>query len=308
MQMEDGSTQGVDFQNGRLKNYNSVEEFVYERQEGKCYCCGQPIEDYHHIIPRSQEGSDGSENCLGVCKCCHEKIHTGEIDLDIKGFYIKYGALSILNQAIPYIYKGLVDRFGEDNVYIISGRDTKNIREYANLEKDHDIVAICVASIGTDSLPKKPEIETFLIKQFRRHDRAIIKSQRERTYKAGSDTIAKNRTPRYEQQGFALSQWRDEMLKTFFEKEVRQMISQLEVTPSRRYYNNTDRIMPGALVIYKPKGKPKIPAGQIFILTSQLSNGQYYQYKGKNILAKDCLILKQNTGLVYIQASHHLKC
>ena len=111
---------------------------------------------------------------------------------------------------------------------------------------------------------------------------------------------AENSPPRYEQQGFALSQWRDEMLKTFSEKEVRQMISQLKVIPSRRYYNNTDRIMPEALVIYMPKGKPKIPVGQIFILTSQLSNGQYYQYKGKNIPSKDCLILKQNTGLVYI--------
>jgi hypothetical protein len=201
---------------------------------------------------------------------------------------------------VPYIYKGLVERLGEENVFICSGFDTKNIRIAADLEKDHDNDAICIASIGTDSLPKKPEIETFLIKQFRRHDRALTKSQRERTYKAGSDTIAKNRTPRYEQQGFALSQWKEETLKTFSEKEVRKMISQLQVIPSRRYYNNTDRIMPGALVIYTPQGKPKIPVGQIFILTSQLSNGQYYQYKGKNIPAKDCLILKQNTGLVYI--------
>ena len=310
MQMEDGSVQGIDFQNGKLKGYDSVDEFVFDRQEGKCFCCGNPIKHFHHVIPRSQGGSDGADNKVGLCEKCHSLYHKRELEINAQGFYKKYAALSVLNQAVPYIYKGLVERLGEENVFICSRFDTKNIRIAADLEKDHDIDAICIASMSTDSLPKKPEIETFLIKQFRRHDRAIIKSQRERTYKAGSDTIAKNRTPRYEQQGFALSQWRDEMLKTFSEKEVRQMISQLKVIPSRRYYNNTDRIMPGALVIYMPKGKPKIPVGQIFILTSQLSNGQYYQYKGKNIPSKDCLILKQNTGLVYIQgdSSRHLKC
>ena len=117
MQMEDGSVQGIDFQNGRLKGYASANEFVFERQDGRCFCCGRPIEHYHHIVPRSQGGSDGPENKVGLCESCHGKVHTGELALDVKGFYKKYGALSVLNQAIPYIYNGLVERFGEENVY-----------------------------------------------------------------------------------------------------------------------------------------------------------------------------------------------
>lgn len=301
MQMEDGSVQGVDFQNGRLKGYASVEEFVFERQSGKCYCCGQPIDDYHHIIPRSQGGSDDPENRLGVCKCCHEKIHTGKIDLDIKGFYKKYGALSILNQAIPYIYKGLVERFGEENVTIISGRDTKDIREYANLEKDHDIDAVCVASIGAGIIPKKPEIDCFEVKQYRRHDRALIKAQRERTYKLNGKVIAKNRKPRFEQQDLALSQWYEQQVEALGKKEADRLLSQLQVISSKRYYNNTNRLMPGAIVKYIPPKdkKPVIPVGTIFIMESQLSNGQYFKFKNKNIPAKDCIILQNNKGLVY---------
>jgi hypothetical protein len=197
--------------------------------------------------------------------------------------------------------KGLVDRFGEDNVYIISGRDTKDVREYVNLEKDHDIDAICIASIGAGIIPKEPEIDCFEVKQYRRHDRALIHSQRERTYKSEGKVVAKNRKPRFEQQGLALSQWYEQQVETLGKKEANRLLSQLQVIPSKRYYNNTNRLMTGAIAKYLPPKdkKPVIPVGTIFIMESQLSNGQYFKFKNKNIPTKDCIILQRNKGLVY---------
>ena len=49
MAMEDGTVKGTDFQNGRMKDYKSVEEYVIARQGGRCACCGKPIDDIHHI-------------------------------------------------------------------------------------------------------------------------------------------------------------------------------------------------------------------------------------------------------------------
>ncbi|MBQ6519934.1 MAG: RRXRR domain-containing protein [Anaerolineaceae bacterium] len=118
MRMEDGTVRGVDFQNGRMKGYKSVDDYVYALQNGKCACCGKPMDDVHHIIPRSKGGSDGPDNRIGLCDECHHKVHTGELDLEKVGMSQKYGALSVLNQAVPFIYQGLVERFGEDNVFI----------------------------------------------------------------------------------------------------------------------------------------------------------------------------------------------
>lgn len=302
MKMEDGSVMGIDFQNGRLKGYKNADEFVYERQGGKCLCCGGPIEHYHHIVPGSQGGSDGPENKAGVCNRCHAKIHTGEITLDVEGFYKKYGALSVVNQAVPYIYLGLVDRFGEENVHLCQGYETKVVRETSGLEKDHDTDAICIACACIGMEPKEPEVPCFKVKQFRRHDRALIQYQRERTYKYGYKAVAKNRKPRFEQKGLSLKDWHDAQIEAYGEEEARRMVGRLEVTVSRRAYNDTDRVMPGALIMYMPSDdiKPKIPPKQIFVLTGQLSGGQYFIYKKKRIPARNCVVLSKNKGLVYV--------
>jgi hypothetical protein len=245
------------------------------------------------VIPKHEGGSDGPENIVGVCDNCHAKIHTGETELDLEGYAKKYGALSVLNQAIPYIYLGLVERFGEDNVFICSGRDTKDIRETADLDKDHDIDALCIASVMTDILPKKPKIETYAVKQFRRHDRAKINSQTERTYKLDGIIVAKNRRPRFEQQGPAFSQWYDEQVELFGKKEADRMLSQLTVKKSYRRYNDPDRLMPGAMIMYD---------NRIGILTGQQNKGYYYIINGiqGRIPSRKCSILKRNCGLVYM--------
>ena len=66
MKLEDGTVYGVDYQNGKLKGYASVDEYVYDQQDGKCVFCGRPIKHYHHIVPRSKGGSDRPENKVGT--------------------------------------------------------------------------------------------------------------------------------------------------------------------------------------------------------------------------------------------------
>jgi len=290
MKLEDGAIRGIDFQNGRLKGYASVDDFVYERQKGRCFCCGAPIEQYHHVKEQNDNGFDGPENKVGLCNSCHTKIHIGELELDVEGFGKKYQALSVLNQAIPYIYLGLVERFGEENVFICAGYDTKEMRYAAGLDKDHDIDALCIASMATGVIPMQPEAKTFSVKQFRRHNRAKINNQPERTYKLDGKTVARNRKPRIDQKGLALSQWYEKQVRLCGRKEADRMLSRLKVRKSYRRYNNPERIMPGAIVRHD---------GRIFILTSQENNGCYYKVNGTRIPARECQIVKYNQGLVY---------
>ena len=291
MKLEDGSVRGIDFQNGRLKGYASVDDFVYERQKGKCFCCGAPIEHYHHVKEQNDNGFDGPENKVGLCNSCHTKIHIGELELDVEGFGKKYQALSVLNQAIPYIYLGLVERFDEENVFICAGYDTKEIREAAGLDKDHDIDALCIASMATGVIPKQPEEQAFSVKQYRRHDRAKINNQPERTYKLDGKTVARNRKPRIDQKGFALSEWYEKQVSLRGRIEADRMLSRLKVRKSYRRYNNLYRVMPGAIVRHD---------GRIEVMERQQNNGYYFNLRCGRIKASECEILHHNAGLVYI--------
>lgn len=294
MRMEDGTVRGVDFQNGRMKGYKSVDDYVYALQNGKCACCGKPMDDVHHIIPRSKGGSDGPDNRIGLCDECHHKVHTGELDLEKVGMSQKYGALSVLNQAVPFIYQGLVERFGEDNVFICQGYETSVVREIYDIQKTHhnDAAAIISAASGVE-LSYFSE-QHFEVKQFRRHDREIIKSQRERTYKLNGKTVAKNRKPREEQKGPALSQWFEQQKELYGLKTANAMLSRLTVVESKRYYNNLNKVLPGAVFLFN---------GERYVMSGQLSNGTYYRALGQesnNFPSGKCKILTYNKGLTYL--------
>lgn len=95
----------------------------------------------------------------------------------------KYGALSVLNQAIPAILEVYVALLGKD----------------MQLETNHDQDAYVIAC-STWNIEKETftvdNFESLDIRQFRRHNRARIKSQTERTYKIDGAVVAKNRKKR----------------------------------------------------------------------------------------------------------------
>ena len=306
--MDDSEISGIDFQNGPLKGYEDVNAAVSDQQHGKCILCGNDIEHFHHIVPRSQGGSNTLKNIAGLCECCHGKVHT---DPDAKsrleklknGILKKYSALSVLNQAIPYIWSRLAERVGMERLNACTGRDTSMVRQSIGYEKTknnqmHEADAFCIAclGLGIGVVPGMTPEFTYVHKivQFRRHDRAIINNQRERTYRLNGETVAKNRRPRFEQKDSALSDWYEEQVKHHGRKEADRMRSQLTVEKSTRRYNDQDRLMPGALFEYM---------GEYYVLSGQLSNGQYlraYGDKKTNYLAKKCRIIRHNEGLVFV--------
>ena len=126
MQLDDGSVQGVDFQDGTLKGYASVEDYIFAMQGGDCALCGKPMDkdNYHchHIEPQSKGGSDKAYNRIGLCGSCHGQIHQNEAWLEEKGKRKKYAGTSIINIAMPFIYEDLVRLYGNDNVHLTLGR------------------------------------------------------------------------------------------------------------------------------------------------------------------------------------------
>jgi len=48
-----------------------------------CEICGRKAVDIHHIIFRSQGGTDEIGNLIGLCRDHHEKAHSGEIHAQV---------------------------------------------------------------------------------------------------------------------------------------------------------------------------------------------------------------------------------
>lgn len=165
-----------------------------------------------------------------------------------------------------------------------------------DIGKDHPEDAVCIAAIGNGISDVTDSLTSHEVQQFRRHDRQLVKAQRERTYKLDGKTVAKNRRPRSEQpKGCpALSVWYEQRIKAVGRRQADVELSRLSVKRSTRYYNSPHRILPGAVFIYQ---------GRRYVMNSQFSRGAYYRAYGDssiNYPAKDVTVVKKNAGLVFV--------
>lgn len=309
IQMESPGISGVDFQNGPLKGFDDVKAAIREQQHGKCLMCKNDIEHFHHIVPRSRGGSDTIQNQAGLCKKCHAKVHTdAEFQAKLKdkkeGLIKKYGALSALNQAVPFICKELIKIYGVEHVHFCTGKDTSLIRSSLGYEKTkenqmHEVDAYCIglAAIGADKINKIKHpsfVNVYKIKQFRRQNRSIINHQYERTYYLDDKKIATNRKPRFEQKGDAFSDWYSKQVELNGKKQADKSAGRVVVKKSRRNYNSRNRVMPGTVFSYD---------GKRLVLSGQTTRGKYYKAYGDpktNYPAAKCQIYKHNEGLVFM--------
>ena len=288
----------IDFQHGALYGTGGLRNAIRAQQQDRCLFCGeQNIEHFHHIVPRSRHGSNTVGNIAGLCKKCHALVHTSQEAADLlakkkQGLQKQFGGTSVLNQIIPQLVQELGRQY-PGHTHVTTGRNTKALREQYSLSKDHDIDACCIAA---SCMGISPKIQTmpFEILQFRKHDRANIHCQRERTYQLGGKTVAKNRRKRMDQKDNSLAEWFADMVKVHGIREAERMRSRLSVKRSTRHYNTKGRVMPGTVFRY---------CGKRYVMTGQISGGLYYRAYGcgdQNFSSRKVRIVHQNGGLVYV--------
>ena len=258
--MENPDIKNWEYQQGRLFGFKDKHDAIYHQQKGKCLLCGGKIEHYHHLVPLSRGGSDPTTPCLhgvgsidnqaGLCCGCHDKVHKygsakEKLAKKKEGMLKKYGALSVVNTIMPYLLDEVASRY---ELSVTAGWDTMRIREYFGLDKDHCIDAYCIAmsmlldvdEIGPDEkAPEKPGFKEcyYDIKQFRRHDRARICAQKERTYYLNGKAVCKNRHKRTGQDktDYKGRAW-DSLAE--FRQAHPDLVCKLTVRRSKRSYNS----------------------------------------------------------------------
>lgn len=289
----------IDFQHGPLYGTGGLKATVRQLQDDTCLLCQENvIEHFHHLIPRSKRGDNTINNIAGLCQRCHEAVHKSadtaeKLSTLKKGQTKRYGGTSVLNQIIPKLVEELGKTYHE-HLHLTYGWQTKEFRTKHKLEKTHDTDAYCIAAGTMQTVKPNIRTDVYEIKQFRRHNRANIHHQTERTYKLNGQTVARNRRKRTDQKTDSLAEWFENTVKQYGQQKAEHLRAGLKVRKSTRYYNSKDRVMPGAVFQYE---------GNRYVVTGQLSGGQYYRAYGKgnhNFPVKKIRIISLNRGLVYV--------
>ena len=132
------------YQKGFNYGYSYRREAVLHRDKYACQCCGKKRTklEVHHIVFRSQGGTDDEKNLITLCKECHDAIHSGKLILNKKPkrLNLKYATqMSIIRSQLLKIYPEAIETIG----FV-----TKTNRENLNLSKEHFIDACVIASGG----------------------------------------------------------------------------------------------------------------------------------------------------------------
>jgi 5-methylcytosine-specific restriction endonuclease McrA len=129
-----------DYQKGNQKGFYNVKAYVLHRDGYQCQKCKtrKGKLHVHHVVFRSNGGTDTPSNLITLCEGCHDKLHNGEFQ--IKGSRSKTKHATEVGVVTPQLKK----RFGDFEETF--GYETKFKREQIlQLPKSHhfDAIAIC---------------------------------------------------------------------------------------------------------------------------------------------------------------------
>ncbi|HEX4207298.1 MAG TPA: RNA-guided endonuclease IscB, partial [Ktedonobacteraceae bacterium] len=133
--------------------FANTKAYVLTRDAYTCQQCKgkskDPRLEVHHLVFRSQQGSDEEANLLTLCKMCHDALHAGTIQLRRTGK--KKGTLLHATQ-MNSIRVQLLKRIEAQETW---GYVTKEHRQLWDLPKEHVFDAAVIATRGN-----KPEFQT----------------------------------------------------------------------------------------------------------------------------------------------------
>ena len=133
------------YQKGTNYGFANSREHAICRDKYTCQCCGAKNTrlEVHHIVYRSQGGTDDLDNLITLCADCHKKVHAGEVTISKKPKKLPNfkdaTIMSILRSMLLKAYPDAIETFG----YV-----TKENRLKLGLPKEHFVDACVIASGG----------------------------------------------------------------------------------------------------------------------------------------------------------------
>lgn len=197
------SIEGKDYQNGEMKGYENAAAYVRDRDNHTCQMCGVKsnekkhiVIEVHHVIRRSDGGSNKPSNLICLCHSCHKKIHSNDKLLkELQKLKISdtYKDSTYMNMVRWKLYEELSTNY---IVTLSYGYITKMNRRKANFPKFHYTDALCIKELKDITLTKN----IYIVEQKRCNDRCMLTfhdakyiDSRDGKIKSGSE-LSKQRT------------------------------------------------------------------------------------------------------------------
>jgi hypothetical protein len=163
--IKNADIKGRGYQEGDLMGYKNMRSYLFARESCTCQYCGKKIEknqkaEVHHIIPKSQGGTNMADNLALLHDKCHDKLHkNGDLTKLKKNKQYKGETfMNILRCRLLKRFPDAVECFGYE---------TAEKRKNLGLEKTHYNDAFAIT--GTiQALPKPVKL-----KEHRKNNRSL---------------------------------------------------------------------------------------------------------------------------------------
>ena len=135
------------YQKGPNYGFENIKAMVLNRDNYTCQCCKGKHKnsklEVHHIVFRSQGGSDEASNLITLCHTCHKDLHDGKINPKLSGKVkdtLKYATqMNSIRKQLFRTFPNAIETFG----YI-----TKANRLAIGIDKSHYYDACTIATQG----------------------------------------------------------------------------------------------------------------------------------------------------------------
>lgn len=183
--------QGVDYRQGQTYGFYDERYFVFARDNYTCQCCGKSkgkILQTHHIIYRSNGGTNRVNNLITVCTDCHTSANhkKGGVLYEWQEQHKKlrqYKEPPFMN----ILRKRIFTKYPEAE--ITYGSITAPKRKEIGLDKTHYNDAIVIS--GIETIKENPD-KWLLIRQFRKKKRSLHEATARKGRKEPNRTQKRN--------------------------------------------------------------------------------------------------------------------
>lgn len=201
--IENPDITGEGYQHGKTFGYYDVRYYVFARDDYTCQVCHRKggILHTHHIVYKSEGGTDKADNLITVCSECHtsENHKKGGILYQwmLKGKKVRqYKAPTFMN----IIRRRIFNRYPA--AQITYGSETVHKRKELGLEKTHYNDAIAIS--GINEITENGD-EWLLIRQARTKKRSLHEANPRKGRNAPNTTQKRNRKNVKEFKGWKLN-------------------------------------------------------------------------------------------------------
>lgn len=236
--LENADIKAWEYQKGPLYGFKDYKDYIYKQQNGICLLCSKKhIEQYHHIMPQSKNGSNSMSNIAGLCNECHDLVHKDDSRItelgSLKSGMKKKYEIGLLNSCIHVIIEEMNKLLP---TICCSGYETSEIRKRLKLDKDHCLDAYCISLYNKTTKTPAIKSEVYKMKHFKKKSNNIILKYGSRQYFYNGKLVATNRSKATEQKTLSLEEYMSAYRETHNQKKTDKHFHELEIKPAKRIY------------------------------------------------------------------------